>query len=359
MAPVNATLGLVVERGSANRLLWNQTEGLEGVHRTPEGVFRVQAGWEGADHLLVFGTPIPEDGGVRPTRAQRWARKIGFVSEHDDIRRRCDLAWRRLLDQSGLERERVSCLFYEPPSLVSDAAYLSAHAHAGRVFGPDDRAGVCTRLPAMWTLGESVRSLRTTPMPAKTMRLVCVTSGKAMTPGHEARLRFLRLLRDRGVPFDLFGRDLPSDLEGRGEISDKADVFDSAAFALVLENDASGRHYVTEKLWDALVCWCAPIYWGSRAADRMIPGESMIRLPDLEEGGVDTIVRALADPESYSSRVGAIEEARTRTLGDLRMVEWARHKLMGFRRMSSIQGAGAWGLDEDASGPTGAGERSA
>ncbi|MEO0483230.1 MAG: glycosyltransferase family 10 [Planctomycetota bacterium] len=338
---VTSTLGVIVERQSAEGLLWNQTEGLEGLHETAEGAFRVVAGWEGVDHLLVFGTPMPEAGGVRAGRMTRWGRRLGLVAESGERMARCDAAWSRLFELSGLEREQVSCLFYEPPSMVWDEAYVSARRWAGRVFGPDDRAGVRTRLPAMWTLGESVRELRAMPPPMKSMRAAAVTSGKVMTPGHEDRMRFFRLLRDRGVPFDLFGRDLPDDVGGRGEVSSKLDVFGPAAYAIVVENWAPGRHYVTEKLWDALLSWCVPIYWGSEAADRMIPPEAMIRLPDLEEGGVRCVLDALADPQAYQSRLDALAEARKRALGDLRIVEWARHKLMGLRRPAeTVEGVG-------------------
>jgi len=336
--PVTKTLGVIVERQAAEGLLWNQTERADGLHETPEGAFRVVAGWHNVDHLLVFGTPMPETGGVRAGRLTRLGRKLGFLHEGHERAERCDAAWSRLFEMSGLEQDCVSCLFYEPPSMVSDEAYASAHRWASRVFGPDDRAGVRMRLPAMWTLGESVRELRAMPRPHKAMRAAAVTSGKAITPGHEDRMRFLRLLRDRSVPFDLFGRGLPEDLQGAGEVASKYDVFAPCAFAIVVENWATGRHYVTEKLWDALLSWTVPLYWGSGAADRMIPPEAMIRLPDLGEAGVRCVLDALADPGAYQSRLDALEEARNRAMGDLRLVEWARHKLMGFRRSRAASG---------------------
>lgn len=329
-------LGLIVERESAEGLLWNQTSGAEGLHETPEGSFLVRAGWAGADRVLVFGTPIPEGGGVRPGRVARLGRKVasGLLGSGEgwERLRRCEMAWERLFDESGLERERVSCLFYEPPTMVSDEAYEAARRWAGAVYGPDDRATVRTRLPVLWTVEGSAGVLRASGAAAKSMRAVAVTSGKALTPGHEARLGFLGLLRDRGVPFDLYGRDLPSELGGLGEVASKSGVYRGSAYAIAIENYAEGRHYVSEKLWDALLCWCVPLYWGSGALDRMIPEEAVIRLPDLGEGGVACVLGALADPDAYASRLEAVAEARRRILGDLRMVEWARHKVMGIRR---------------------------
>ena len=79
---------------------------------------------------------------------------------------------------------------------------------------------------------------------------------------------------------------------------------------------------MTEKLWDPLVCWSLPIYFGSRAADKLIPPEAFIRLPDLGERGVRTVQEALADPGIWNRRLEAMAEARRRAMGELRLVEW-------------------------------------
>jgi hypothetical protein len=86
---------------------------------------------------------------------------------------------------------------------------------------------------------------------------------------------------------------------------------------------------VTEKLWDALLCWCLPIYYGSGAAEKMIPEDAIVRLPDLGEGGLDVVRKALADPGLWERRLPAIAEARRRALGDLRLVSWIERELRG------------------------------
>jgi len=40
--------------------------------------------------------------------------------------------------------------------------------------------------------------------------------------------------------------------------------------------------YVTEKLWDALLAWCLPIYYGGKAAYWLLPDGSFLRLPSLD-----------------------------------------------------------------------------
>ena len=82
-----------------------------------------------------------------------------------------------------------------------------------------------------------------------------------------------------------------------------------------------------EKLWDALVCWSLPIYYGSAAADRLIPPDAFVRLPDLGEAGMDVLRRTLGQPQLWEQRLPAITEARQRTLGDLRLIEWVKREL--------------------------------
>jgi hypothetical protein len=177
-------------------------------------------------------------------------------------------------------------------------------------------------------LDEDVHALRAEAPPvSKPVPLAVVTSGRNVLPGHARRLRFLERLRAAGVPFNLYGRGLPAHLEPRGPIQSKGTAYRPARFVLALENHAEGDCYVTEKLWDPLLTWSVPLYHGSTAADRVLPPDAYIRLPDLEEAGVDTVREAIARPTGWDERLEAIGEARRRILGDLRMVEWLRRLL--------------------------------
>jgi hypothetical protein len=169
--------------------------------------------------------------------------------------------------------------------------------------------------------------------PEKVQTLVAISSGKAETPGHRERLGFLALLRRAGVPLALFGRGLPLELGALGELRSKSTALLPAMFTLAIENHSEGELYVSEKAWDPLLCWSLPLYHGPRAIDAMVPPGSFIRLPDLQDAGVDAVRAALAGgAELWRSRLDAIAEARRRVLGDLRMVEWVRRTLVPERR---------------------------
>ncbi|MDX9912120.1 MAG: glycosyltransferase family 10 [Phycisphaerales bacterium] len=317
-------LGVLTEREHVADILWNQCDAPMGAHAG----WTIRAWPERADAWLCFGTPIPPAGsgagGSRPSRGERF---IGRLRGADLERARFDRAWQHQQRTRGMERERTLCMFYEPPTLVRDAAYASARAHAREVYGPDDRATRCVTLPSLWYVEGPLAQWRAMETPAKGVPLACVTSGKAMIPGHEKRLEFLRMLRRAGVDMALFGRGVPGDLGAMGPVMSKASAMLPARCALAIENHDAGEAYVTEKLWDALLCWCLPLYYGPRAVERLVPEGAIVRLPDLGAAGVEVVREAVADEGVWRSRLDAIAEARRRAMGEMRMVEWVVREL--------------------------------
>ena len=106
----------------------------------------------------------------------------------------------------------------------------------------------------------------------------------------------------------------------------KHDVLYRARYTLAIENDAKTELYVTEKLWDPLVAWSVPIYYGSTAAEALLSPVAYIRLPDLNDAGVGVISRALQAPDWEARRTG-IAKARTRLVNELSLVHWLRSVL--------------------------------
>jgi hypothetical protein len=319
---MTTTVGIFVKRRHDADLFWNHCDGPAGRH----GDLQLVSSDAGADVAFSFAAPVCP---INPPRMHRWRRSWARTwGTLDEFRER--IAWRQL----ELPRERVVAIYYEPRSAIPTPLYDLAKTFAHRVYGADSRATHPIVLPVTWSIPEDVHFLRALPPDPKPLPLVAVSSGEQSLQGHRDRLAFLARLRAENVPFELFGRNIPAPLGSRGQIQYKSSVLRPARLTLVLENDAEGDLYVTEKLWDALLCWSLPIYWGSRAAERLIPADAIIRLPDLGDRGVQTVSEALADPGLWRSRLDAIAEARRRALGELRFPEWLARELAG--------GGGAW-----------------
>lgn len=272
-----------------------------------------------ADHIFLLGNLLPRFGGPKLPYIEKKKAKIQNRLEARELE--------LVIEHIGRDRDDLSMLVYEPVMFSSDEWFRVANKLCSRVYAPDSRAGYPITLPATWSFPEHVAQLRKEePSDDLPIDLACITSGKVLWDGHSERLDFLRMLREAGVRVALFGRGLPADLadhpDSYGPVQSKAAILRGTRFTLAIENDSSNDQYLSEKLWDPLLCWSLPLYYGSKAADSLIPNDAFIRVPDLSHAGVDAVKAALAKPGLRDERLGAIGESRQRALGDLRITEW-------------------------------------
>jgi hypothetical protein len=155
----------------------------------------------------------------------------------------------------------------------------------------------------------SYDSLIAAKLPTKSKDISSVCSTKAMSHTlHARRLKFTqRLMRDM-PELAVFGY-------GMNSLKDKADALDPYKYHLVIENHSSEHHW-TEKLADAYLGFCLPIYFGCTNVADYFPPESFVQI-DIRnyEGARDTIKRVILE-NVYERRLPAIIEARRRVLQD-------------------------------------------
>ncbi len=164
--------------------------------------------------------------------------------------------------------------------------------------------------------------------PAKPKILSTVCSTKAMRHTlHAKRLEFTLWLKNQLPELDVFGH-------GMARIENKADALDPYRFHLAIENHTCDHHW-TEKLADAYLGHCLPLYFGCTNLDAYFPRESYVWI-DIRDpaGALATIERLLRTPGEYERRLPAIIEARRRVLHDYatfpqlaRLIE-ERHSLL-------------------------------
>jgi hypothetical protein len=63
----------------------------------------------------------------------------------------------------------------------------------------------------------------------------------------------------------------------RGLLENKQSTLQSSKFSIIIENDSS---YISEKLPDALINGCIPIYFGPKNIDSIIPSDVYLKLPN-------------------------------------------------------------------------------
>lgn len=314
-------VGLFNESDQFADFLWNQCDGPLGRHGGMELVR-----WDrSAEAAFVFNWPSPPEG-LR--KSFGWRRYLYKAMRRPVAPMRCKYGY----DWLGMPPEKIWTLLYEPPPIVPDWLMGLSVERSGHVYAPDSRAPKPITLPSMWSIPMHVGALRAMEPPEKPIGLVAISSGKSIIAGHAERLGFLARLRSAGVDMDLFGRGLSASLLARGPVVDKSNVLLPSRCALVVENFSSGGQYVSEKLWDALACWCLPLYYGSGAIAQLIPEDSYVRIPDLGDNGVRLVTEVMRDTGLWRRRLSAIAEARRRMLGELRIVEWLSREIGIARR---------------------------
>ncbi|MDB9511856.1 glycosyltransferase family 10 [Kamptonema animale CS-326] len=234
----------------------------------------------------------------------------------------------------GVPKERIIYLIREPPLEeivhITKANYEQAKNYCGYVSGPDDFAPQPDYMPAIWYHPNSFRELNEMPPPEKTKLCSWITSGISRTTNHRRRLDFIKMLQDQKLNFDLYGRNLPSLANSNGSVNNKWHAMAPYYYNLAIENYADNDWYVSEKLWDSLLAWCLPIYHGGSAADKLLPPGCFLRLPSLDEKGVEFIKEVVATPNYWYAAKEAIAEARQIILHELNLLNWLSNFVTNF-----------------------------
>jgi hypothetical protein len=162
-----------------------------------------------------------------------------------------------------------------------------------------------------WFVEKSFDELIEMPPITKTKDVSVISSNKAFTLGHRQRLEFVDALKAQlGNKIDVFGR-------GIRDFNSKWEVLADYRYAIVLENLAADD-WLTEKLPDAWLAYCYPIYFGCTNLQCYSDNNSSINIdinnPDLV---VEKIRCLIDDPNHYESQLGNIVSVRRKYLMEL------------------------------------------
>ncbi len=208
-------------------------------------------------------------------------------------------------------RARLSVMLMEPKIISARHHMLLrlSHRRFFRVFtyNPD----LLKRLPNAVAL-----AFGTTWVPnwqeldlEKDREISLIASAKRDHPGHKLRHQVVDgLATDADLPVTVLGR-------GYAPFDAKADGHARYRYSVVIEN-VQETNYFTEKLLDAILCDCVPIYWGCpNIADFMDPAGLVVC------NSADDIRRAMqnASAEDFAARLPHLHAIKERAVffGDL------------------------------------------
>ena len=143
----------------------------------------------------------------------------------------------------------------------------------------------------------------------KTKLLSAIISSKSFFPDYQNRLSFRdKLEKHFGDRIDVFGKD-------KNFLKDKWEGLAPYKYSIVLENSAH-NDYWSEKLSDAFLSLCYPIYYGAPNIHRYFD-KTMLTTIDInkEEQAIKTIENIISN-NTYEKSIAAIKEAKQKVLNE-------------------------------------------
>jgi hypothetical protein len=208
------------------------------------------------------------------------------------------------IKNSVVPRHRRFCLLMENPAFFTPSTdYLSEHgfvicpfdisvpsgvslikAHAANQWFYDISYDINAGLEHRYLSHDQQKNLEFYSeeiFPHKKKLLSVITSTKGFHLGHKIRLNLTVQLKNKfGAEVDLFGF-------GHNPIYNKREALENYQHTLVVENDFSD-YFVTEKLTDALLGFCNPIYIGAFKINEIY--QARINSIDFRGKSIDNMV---------------------------------------------------------------------
>jgi hypothetical protein len=253
------------------------------------------------------------------------------------------------------EADYVMCVDnLPPPNVFPHSKCVVLNAHPESLKGPfRDMSGYkcLAKIDARegfgfgeWWIKYDYDTLKAMPAPTKKKRLGCIMSNADTDASHLKRRAWLeRFTKNDELDFDLHGRIKPWTPQmqryfrgvcgswdprgaaasgGNDHMSGKEQVY--LDHKCMLEFDNVGRYYFSERVFDCMLLWAMPIYWGGQGLHEYVPHESF-RYLNIDGGGEDVL--SVVRSDFYETHLSDLARAREALLDELQL--WPRtHKLI-------------------------------
>lgn len=161
-----------------------------------------------------------------------------------------------------------------------------------------------------WSIRKSYDELNAISQLPKTKFMSLISSRKTITEGHKKRLDFALKLKECYPEYiDLYGR-------GIKDFEDKWDVLAPYKYHLSIEN-SSFKNYFTEKITDAYLCNCFPVYYGCTNLEDYFDPLSFIKIDIKELDACRRVIDHLIKDEfHYEKSISHLNIARNACLNE-------------------------------------------
>ncbi|HYG49859.1 MAG TPA: glycosyltransferase family 10 [Flavobacteriales bacterium] len=174
-----------------------------------------------------------------------------------------------------------------------------------------------------WHIGKNYDELsviKKNDLNHKTDNVVWITSSANMNPGHAPRLNFLEALKQSDLPFEVYGR-------GIRPLNCKHDVMFPVKYAVAVEN-YSAHNYWTEKIADAYLGWCMPIYYGCKNIEKYFPEGSFLYIDIHNPKEAIAKIKDAIENNAWANNLDAIAEARDLVMNKYNFFPYVQNNLL-------------------------------
>ncbi len=216
-----------------------------------------------------------------------------------------------------MKAREVWIFHHEPSNYKHFAHWMKAYKYADKVFGSwqNGRGAkniIREQASIFWGCPNNYEYYKNLDTGAGTKKynLCAITSSKTAFSGHKERLRFLYALQDK-----FKNTELEFDIKGKGicEIKTKDEALIPSKYTLAIEN-TSEPHYFTEKITDAFLCGCMPIYYGAPNIFEYFPKGSLIQLETLDIEYAADIIKKSIENDFYGKNYDKLTAAKNLVL---------------------------------------------
>lgn len=143
-------------------------------------------------------------------------------------------------------------------------------------------------------------------IPVKTNRCSIIFSNKGFMEGHKYRRAIVEAILQTDLPIDIWGLGCQSlqisDSRIKGKFLQNSVIpYETYVFHICIEN-VQIDHYFSEKIVNALLSECTPIYLGSPKIESYFP-EQVILLTGNVRKDMDIIRNCIENPEMYKKQI--------------------------------------------------------
>jgi hypothetical protein len=138
----------------------------------------------------------------------------------------------------------------------------------------------------------------------KTKMVSLIASNKRSQTGHILRHKIVDYIAEKNLDVDVLGR-------GYKPFEAKSDGLAPYRYSVVIENIRE-PNYFSEKLIDAVLCDCVPIYWGCPNLDRFLDTKGMIICTSAAD--ITAALQTLS-AQDYATRLPALQAVKEGAAG--------------------------------------------